>query len=140
MGEIWVSKHFQRSEMQCHCPCHGLIVHPLLLQRIEQVRETLKMAINPTCVYRCPTHNKEVGGEDNSAHLYGYAIDIALPILPSGKTDDYYRKKLIECAFHCDICRVGIYSTFVHLDIGNFIDSTVYPADRMWVKLSESKH
>ena len=126
---MWLSKHFQDSEFRCKCPCRGLIINPLLIQRLEGIREAISRPMVIICGFRCPTHNAEVGGAAASPHLYGFAVDIAIP-------DDNYRKNLIEKALRFDICRIGIYwpAMMIHLDIGNYQDSTIWKPDIIWTK------
>jgi uncharacterized protein YcbK (DUF882 family) len=69
--------------------------------------------------YRCERYNHKVGGVPNSYHTQGLAADIAV-------ADSNERFRLVQAALACGIRRIGIYRTFVHLDIGN------KPANVMW--------
>lgn len=44
--------------------------------KLIALRELLSFPFPISSAYRCPDHNKKVGGVDNSRHLYGQAVDI----------------------------------------------------------------
>jgi uncharacterized protein YcbK (DUF882 family) len=74
--------------------------------------------------YRCPNHNAEVGGEENSLHMKGVATDIMLPTEFNGMSDSRKRQFLINIRTKWfEICNKygaaggsGFYKTFFHLD------------------------
>lgn len=71
-----ISPHFSEKEFACKC-CGEVKVDIQLVERLEQLREYLGVRpIIITSGYRCPKHNKEVGGAPNSYHLLGKAADI----------------------------------------------------------------
>lgn len=74
-----LSTHFTASEVACK-HCGAAYVNRQLLSALEQLRETFKKPIKVLSVYRCPTHNKSVGGASSSMHMHGAAADIATPI------------------------------------------------------------
>lgn len=68
------------------CPCCGYYGDITTVQKLAEALQKLR---NEVCQirgvdskvhihsgYRCPKHNKEVGGEKNSQHLYSRAADI----------------------------------------------------------------
>lgn len=81
-----------------------------LLQRLSNIRRELDRPMRINSGYRTTEHNKKVKGSPNSSHLKGLAVDIRCP-------DNKYRYKLIELAIKYGINRVGVYRTFIHLDI-----------------------
>ena len=59
-----------------------------------------------TSGYRCPKHNKDVGGSKHSLHIQGLAVD-SIPILPASATDiakghalRYWTFSLIRAGFN----------------------------------------
>jgi uncharacterized protein YcbK (DUF882 family) len=62
------------------------------------------------CGYRCPKHNKEVGGVPNSQHLYGIAADI--------DASRWGVDELADLAEQRNADGIGKYygSNFVHID------------------------
>jgi uncharacterized protein YcbK (DUF882 family) len=59
--------------------------------------------------YRCPAHNKAVGGSETSSHLKGLAADIV--VKNSGQ-----RYKILSGLIKAGFNRIGIGSTFIHAD------------------------
>lgn len=71
-----LSKHFQRSELECRCHCGACEIKPELLAALEATRAVRGLPLNVASGYRCPAHNAAVGGAPGSKHLTGEAADI----------------------------------------------------------------
>ena len=74
-------KWFKEKEFACKCcgqlpPLARENVKALVAVILDPVREKLGMPVVVNSGYRCPKHNKEVGGVKNSQHLKGEAADI----------------------------------------------------------------
>lgn len=69
-------KRFKVQEFACkHCGKIKIDIN--LLLKLEELRRAIgNKPIVVTSGYRCPTHNKAVGGAANSQHKYGKAADI----------------------------------------------------------------
>lgn len=106
-----LTPHFTRKEFDCKCGCAQTKHDVDLSTKLEQLRALFKSPITVTSAYRCPTHNKRVGGSSGSKHVKGQAADV-------------------KCANTNPVCfgivakelfpAVGIYwygtSAFVHVD------------------------
>lgn len=105
-----VSKYFNESEVSCHC-CGRNGAQQDILDFLDDLREYIGRPLYVTCVYRCPTHNAEVGGVPNSQHVLGYAADT----YADGMTVD----ELADAGIACGADGIGIYygSDFVHFDV-----------------------
>jgi zinc D-Ala-D-Ala carboxypeptidase len=69
-------KHFKHKEFACR-HCGEIKVDINLLEKLEQLRTAIgNRPIYINSGYRCPTHNRNVGGAKNSQHMYGKAADI----------------------------------------------------------------
>ena len=69
-----LSEHFQVSELACKC-CGRCRVTTELLAALEALRAKAgPLAVNSG--YRCPAHNKAVGGSQRSQHVLGKAADL----------------------------------------------------------------
>lgn len=111
-----LSAHFSKKELSCKCGCGFIYENAALLSILEDVREHFggrPVVINSGC--RCRAHNREVGGRENSRHLYGEAADITVKgVSPA------------EVANYCDSIignngGVGRYLSFTHIDVrGSF--------------------
>lgn len=71
-------KYFTLQEFACkHCeqlPPGGM--NPVLLEKLDALRERIGAPIYISSGYRCPYHNAVVGGVSNSQHVLGNAADI----------------------------------------------------------------
>lgn len=67
-------------EFKCKCKhsyCRCTIMSEDLEEAYFHFRADVDIPLYPTCGYRCPKHNKKVGGVALSRHQTGEAIDIA---------------------------------------------------------------
>ena len=105
--------YFSKEELSCHCcgelPPNGMDTR--LLQLLDDIREFVGSPVEISCAYRCPSHNAEVGGVENSQHVLGTAADV---LVPDGMTVS----ALAELAESCGADGIGTYPTdgFVHVD------------------------
>ena len=75
-----LSEHFAVNEFVCHCCGKGADkIDRRLVDLLEQLRTKAGAPIHINCGYRCPKHNAEVGGVQNSQHVLGTAADITIP-------------------------------------------------------------
>jgi len=88
----------------------GQLMDPELLDMIDKAREIYGKPIRVNSGYRTENHNRKVGGVDSSSHLKGLAIDVACV-----RSNDRFEMltALIEVGFN----RIGVASTFIHVDI-----------------------
>lgn len=75
MGDL--SAHFSRKEFECRC-CGRLQLSQKLLDGLEALRELAGVPVVVNAGYRCPRHNREIGGVPGSEHIHGLAADIRL--------------------------------------------------------------
>ena len=73
-----LTEHFSEAEFTCRCcgmlPTTGISM--ALLLGLERLRLRIGRPINISSGYRCPDHNRAVGGVWNSQHVKGTAADI----------------------------------------------------------------
>lgn len=107
------SKYFSKREQCCRCGCGAGedIVSPILLERLDQLREMYGHPIYVSCMYRCYWHNLEVGGVDNSQHRFGTAADIWV----EGDYEEFYN--LVVSSHLFDAIGHYISDEFVHVDV-----------------------
>jgi uncharacterized protein YcbK (DUF882 family) len=78
-----------------------------LIASLEELRELSGGPIYVNSGYRCPAHNRAVGGSENSYHVKGMAVDI--------------RSKVAELACYVRLIPafkgVGLYRNRIHVDI-----------------------
>ena len=112
INDIRISPHFKLREFQCRC-CGLVKLSPRLLQMLEELREKAGIPLVVTSGYRCPTHNRRVGGVPRSLHLDGCAADILAA--PEAQKRLFVMAKSI--GFSQAIC--GGYKKYLHLGYAN---------------------
>ena len=73
-----VSEHFTNEELACH-HCGVNECKPELLDALELLRASINRPIIVNDAYRCPEHNRAIGGVPDSQHVLGLAADIRVP-------------------------------------------------------------
>lgn len=116
------SPDVNNSRFVCHC-CGQNFTDPRLIQRIAEIELRVGEQLNVTSGYRCDSHNRKVGGSKTSSHMAGLAVDVAC----SGSR---LRYRIVNAAISVGIDRIGIYRTFIHLDIDRSKDPRV-----MWLSI-----
>mgnify|MGYP001574179078 CR=1 FL=1 len=117
MGDL--SAHFSSLEFICHCGCRqgGNRIDARLIALLEALRETVAAPIRINSGFRCPKHNKAVGGEPHSYHMTGQAADITV----EGMTPAIVASAAEKLK---GIGGIGKYKTWTHIDCG--------PKGRRW--------
>ncbi len=111
-----LSAHFAKEELVCRC-CGRIGGYPENLKRLlaalERLRALVGRKIIVTCAYRCPKHNEEVGGVQNSYHTQCLAADIWV--------EGMNISKLAILAEEAGFKGIGRYfgQSFVHVDLGS---------------------
>jgi len=103
-------KYFRLSEFDSpDSPGSGVNMNPAFLALLDQIRGSAGVPFRINSGYRTRDHNSEVGGKAASAHTRGFAADI----FALTSRDKF---AIITTALVHGINRIGIGSTFVHLD------------------------
>lgn len=108
-------KWFKEQELCCKCcgqlpPFARGNIEALVCEVLDPAREKLGSPIVVNSGYRCPKHNKEVGGATNSQHLLGQAADIRFQV--SGFKIQDLAKAIVENGKYDQLI---LYPTFVHV-------------------------
>ena len=108
------SDYFNDDEFQCQCGRCGKGINQMqdsTLRKLFNAREEAGTAFVITSAFRCPEHNRKVGGTSNSAHLRGHAVDIA-----ATSSRQYF--KILKALFAAGFTRIGYNraSKFIHAD------------------------
>ncbi len=105
----YITKNFKKKEFSCAC-CGLDNIEQELVEKLQELRMEYGSPMNITSGVRCRSHNRAIGGAENSSHLFSVAADVAMD-------DAILRHRFIRTALAMDWKRVGIAKTFVHLDI-----------------------
>jgi uncharacterized protein YcbK (DUF882 family) len=125
-AEKYVSKNFQVKEFLVHNSAskfknkYGYLpdrnhirLDPQLVELLQKLRDGLEKPIIIISAYRNSFYNQILSGAaDRSQHLIGRAADIQV----RGITPFELAKRCLEIAA-CDIKGMGVYNTFVHVDV-----------------------
>jgi hypothetical protein len=105
-----VSNNFKASEFFCKCNlCQDQIIHATLIHRMQLLRDKIARPIVINSAFRCPRHNKDVGGAPKSQHLLGRAVDIIVGgMLPI---------EIARIAYRLGFSGIGVATNFTHLDV-----------------------
>jgi len=80
-----MTKNFKLKEFECKCGCDmPLEVYENIIKlssQLQFLRDYTGRPITINSAYRCPKHNKKVGGSKTSQHLLGKAADITIQSL-----------------------------------------------------------
>ena len=112
MGDIAPS--FNRSEFECKCGCGLDDISMKTVNVCQKVRDFFDRPVKVNSGCRCPSHNANVGGAENSRHTIPY-LDAA-DIVVDGVDPQTVYEYLDENAEELGIGGLGSYVTFTHLD------------------------
>ena len=103
--------NFTPSELACLCSiCQGeLYYDESSFDAIQAVRDLLGKPVHINSGHRCVAHNRVVDGKRFSRHLK-IAFDVSL--------EGHDRKEVLQAAVEAGFTGIGMYSTFVHMDLG----------------------
>lgn len=114
--------YFSDEELMCHgandgdCDCGpetAQEVNPLLIEKLDQLRDLIGGPIEISCAYRCPAHNAAVGGVANSQHVKGNAADVQTPEYDHCNTPEQLESYCEKVGFD----GIGVYEWGCHVDV-----------------------
>lgn len=107
------TKNFKATEFRCKCPiCKLQVPHkmdPLVLEKVQELRDLYGAPLSLTSAYRCAEHPEEKRKKKPGQHHAGTAVDIRV-------SDGVMRRKLVEIGLALGARGVGVANSFVHLD------------------------
>lgn len=109
-SKVKITDNFSSYEFDCKCKrstCKRTLIDVDHVKALQELRDFLKASISISSGYRCPEHNKEEGGEDQSRHMVSDATDINV----AGFTPDQ-----VADACESRFNGLGRYNTFTHVD------------------------
>lgn len=114
-----LTTNFKLSEFRCKdgtdVPAELLPNVQKLANELQKLRDELELPIKINSGYRTKPYNKKIGGATNSMHVQAKAADIVVTDITP--TNLYKRiEKLIEEG-KVNFKGVGVYDTFVHVDV-----------------------
>lgn len=124
------SAHFDDNELRCHgtgC-CGGVnACTQALVDALESFRTVVGLPVIVDDAYRCPIHNKAVGGVPDSEHERGIAADIRV----AGLTGVELYKIALRVSVFAD-GGIGVADDYVHVDTRVVKARWCYDAQGKW--------
>ena len=113
-------RNFKPREFHCKCgDCLGVLPDPAATRHLawglQQIRDLANVPIKVNSGYRCPEHNKAIGGHPKSYHMKGWAADLH----PMGISPNELHGVIEDLVISKRIPEGGLvlYPTVVHYDI-----------------------
>lgn len=110
-GNKYLSKNFRVKEFASKDGADPIFISDQLVELLQKIRDHFGKAVVITSGYRSAKHNKAVGCATYSQHLYGTAADIKVTGVKPSVVADYAETLLVGTG------GIGIYGTFVHVDV-----------------------
>lgn len=81
LNDVQLTNDFNMHEFQCR-HCQAVKIDPELMRRLQVLRNKAGVPLSVSSGYRCPEHNRAVGGAEDSQHVKGTAADLksSLPV------------------------------------------------------------
>lgn len=114
-------KYFTKQEFQCPC-CGEVHMDMEFMFMLDAARDQAGVPFHINSGYRCAKHDNALGGKGN--HTTGKAADISA-LSSRGKF------LIVTAALDVGINRIGIGSTFIHLDFCTEEDGK--PSEVLWI-------
>ena len=111
-GSRQITPHFRVYEFACTDGSDPVFISQALVDILENIRVHFGAAVTINSGYRTVSYNKQVSGSaSKSQHCNGLAADIRVAGVSPDRVADYAEQLL------GDHGGVGIYDTFVHVDV-----------------------
>lgn len=104
-----LSEHFRLEEFASGDGLDQVLVHPLLVQGLEELRAWCGGPLTINSGFRSVRHNAAIGGADRSKHKLGMAADIVSVTRSPNDVATWAEDR--------GFGGVGRYGTFTHLDV-----------------------
>ncbi len=106
-----IGEYFTAEEFTCKCGCGYCNPHPLLIDKLDELRLQINRPLVISSGCRCKPYNTKCGGAKDSAHTTGLAADIA--VRSAQERFELLGKIIRGHMFK----RIGIHKSFIHVDI-----------------------
>lgn len=109
-GEKYITKNFKIKEFRCKDGADEILISLTNAKNLQKARDQIGKPFHINSAYRTRAHNASEGGEDNSLHLYGLAVDFYVDGMSPAEVYALLNKT------HKG--GLGKYKSFTHLDCG----------------------
>ncbi len=91
------------NNIHCRCTCGFRAIQPEILPMVLELEWVIKLPITVMTMCRCPTHNLNEGGSNDSGHMGYYEISMNTAKWTNHKLK--YQEKMVVCAAVDCTCR-----------------------------------
>jgi len=113
-----LSKNFSKLEVQCPCGCGADKISPVLIKKLQKVRDIIGRPIIITSGVRCEFYNASIKASMNSSYIPDdYGIGNAVDIACLNSKDRYELVEVAQKFFKRIGISGGSYGGFIHLDV-----------------------
>jgi len=109
-----MSSFFTRAEFACKCGCGFDVVDTELLTVLSNLRAKFDKPVTINSGCRCREYNKTVGGNYNSKHLVGKAVDVKVKDVEADEVAEYF------LSVYPDSYGIGRYVGRTHIDVRDY--------------------
>ena len=88
-GNKQLSRNFKVKEFACNDGSNVVLVDPLLVWVLQNVRDHFGKPVTITSGYRTVSYNAKVGGAADSLHIYGAAADFSVEGVKASDVQKY---------------------------------------------------
>lgn len=107
---MYKPRHFKESEfLRCIPPCNVKDMDEGFLYKLDQARDLCEYPFILNSAFRSVDWEKSHGRKGTSSHCNGLAVDLACK-------SSVVRLYMIRALFQAGFRRIGVYSTFLHVD------------------------
>ena len=110
-GNEKLTANFKVKEFACKDGSDPIFIAPELVEILQKIRTHFGKSVTINSGFRTATYNKKIGGATYSQHLYGKASDIVVNGVKPKEVAKYVETLMPNKG------GIGIYSTFVHVDV-----------------------
>lgn len=104
---------------RCTPPCKLADLSEDLLRMLDEARSLSGLPFVVNSGYRSVSYEKSKGRKGTSSHCKGLAVDLRC-------ASSFVRSKMLSSLIQVGFCRIGIYPTFLHVDIDDSKVSAVW--------------
>lgn len=107
------ARYFKDAEFRkCTPPCSIEDMDEDFLFVLDNVRKEAGIPLVLNSAYRTPEWDRSKGRSGTGAHTKGLAVDIRC-------NSNSNRYKILAAAYKCKVNRIGVYKSWIHLDMGD---------------------
>lgn len=124
VDSMYTPKYFKESEFtRCTPACKLSDMDEVLLWQLDKARDLAGVPFVINSAYRSESYEKSKGRNGTSSHCKGYAVDLRCK-------SSHIRSKMLCALVEAGFKRIGIYPTFLHVDVDPYKVSAIWLSEK----------